>query len=108
MGVATVGIELAATAVDWPVLLHRIEEKPGRLRRANFFSKALDQGEPWVEDLTGALGGEGIVPFDPTDSTMIQAGRAYDRIRNGLDQESRESFDRFAGAFFWIGTDHSP
>jgi hypothetical protein len=103
-----VGIEISATSVDWPVLLQRIEEKPGRLRRASFFYNALDQGEPWVEDLSGALGGEGIVPFDPTDSTMIQMGKAYDRIRNGLDQETRELFDRFAGAFFWIGTDHSP
>ena len=108
MGVANVGVELAATAVDWPVLLHKIEEKPGRLRRASFFYKALDQGEPWVEDLSGAHGGDAIVPFDPTDSTMIQMGKAYDRVRNGLDQDSRESIDRFAGAFFWIGTDHSP
>jgi hypothetical protein len=106
--VAIVGVELNATSVDWSVLLAKIEEKPGRLRRARFLLTALDQGEPWVEDLSGALGGEGVVPFDPTDSTMIQVAKAYDRIRNGLDQEARESFDRFAGAFFWIGIDHSP
>jgi hypothetical protein len=106
--VAIVGVELNATSVDWSVLLAKIEEKPGRLRRARFLLTALDQGEPWVEDLSGALGGEGVVPFDPTDSTMIQVAKAYDRIRNGLDHEARESFDRFTGAFFWIGIDHSP
>jgi hypothetical protein len=95
-----VGVELSATAVEWPALLASIEEKPGRYRRAGFLLKALEKGEPWLEDLSNSI--------DPTDGTMIQTAQAYDRVRDLITPESREPFDRFAGAFFWILTENSP
>lgn len=78
----------------------RIEEKPGRLRRAGFLFKALEKGEAWLEDHSESI--------DPTDGTMIQTAQAYDRVRDQIPPEQREPFDRFAGAFFWMWTEQSP
>ncbi len=94
------GVELSATAVDWSILLSKIEEKPTRLRRAKFLFGALEKREPWLEDLSE--------PLDPTDSTMTQAAEAYDRVRGLVEPEARERFDRYARAFFWMATARCP
>jgi hypothetical protein len=94
------GVSGSIILADWAELQRQWREAPGAIQEPGFFE------EGWPDSfLAQSWRPEGWIS---SWNAASQAALAYDRLRKGLDPETRAGLDRILGAFFWEGGTTSP